>query len=120
MSSLLKTVKAFAPGNVSCIFVIRKNKNPRKSGSLGVGFTINKGVTVTIKKLNNNNIKNIIYFNNKKINFPTVGSVIKILTNEKVRVDIRSELPLGCGFGLSGASALATAYALSRLLKLRE
>ena len=71
----MNSAKAFAPGNISCIFVIKKSKNPAKSGSLGLGFTVNKGVFVTIKKLNNiktnnkksNNkkiIKNIIYFNN--------------------------------------------------------
>ncbi|MBI2208582.1 hypothetical protein HYU50_03725 [Candidatus Woesearchaeota archaeon] len=126
------TAKAFAPGNISCIFVIRKNKNPAKSGSLGLGFTINKGAAVTIKKAINSKErnkktikkikknKNIIYFNNEKINFPTVNSVIEKLTKEKVIVNIKSELPLGAGFGLSGASALATAYALNKLLKLKK
>jgi|TARA_Y100000310_G_scaffold238535_1_gene241932 pantoate kinase len=135
----MKSAKAFAPGNISCIFVIKKTKNPAKSGSLGMGFTVNKGVIVAIKKIHssnikktnnkifyknykkiNENIKNIIYFNNKKINFSTVSSVIEKLTNEKVKVNIESELPLGCGFGLSGASALATAYALNKLLRLKR
>ncbi|MAE42222.1 hypothetical protein CMO93_00495 [Candidatus Woesearchaeota archaeon] len=123
MSSI---AKAFAPGNISCIFVIKKNKNPAKSGSLGMGFTIDKGVIVSIKKLDNNVNKkisennNIIYFNNKKINFATVNFVVEKLTDEKIIVKIKSELPLGCGFGLSGASALATAYALNKLLKLKK
>ncbi len=144
--------KAFAPGNISCIFVIKKTKNPATSGSLGMGFTVNEGVIATIKlisstkktsnninkeiksnneKPNNKNFnkkiinnkpnqKNIIHFNNKKINFPTVNSVIEKLTNEKVIVNIKSNLPLGCGFGLSGASAIATAYALNKLLKLNK
>ena len=78
----MKSAKAFAPGNISCIFVIRKGKNPAKSGSLGLGFTVNKGVIVTIKKLDNiKNNKNIIYFNNKKIKLSTVNSVIEKLTN---------------------------------------
>ena len=144
----MKTVKAFAPGNISCIFVIKKTANPAKSGSLGAGFTVNKGVFATITKINNtknnnkqssiikkyNNItitnktiktnnknkKNKIYYNNKKINLPTINSVIKKLTNEKVIAHIKSELPLGCGFGISGASALATAYALNKLLNLKQ
>jgi len=128
----MKSAKAFAPGNVSCIFVIKKGKSAEKSGSLGLGFTVNNGVIVTIKKINNawksqisstnlvGNKKNIIYFNNKKINFPTVDSVIKKLTNDKVIVNIKSKLPLGCGFGISGASALATAYALNKLLNLKK
>jgi pantoate kinase len=138
----MKSVKAFAPGNISCIFVIRKGKNAARSGSLGLGFTVNKGVFVTITKIDNkqspiikknNNLKiinktinnnksgkNIIYFNNKKINFPTVNSIIEKLTNKPVEVNIKSELPLGCGFGISGASALATSYALNKLLNLKK
>lgn len=129
----MKSVRAFAPGNISCIFVIKKGKSPATTGSLGLGFTVNKGVTVTINKIHNNkesdkkisniknnNKKNKIYFNNKKINFPTVDSVIKKLTHEKVIVNIKSELPLGYGFGISGASALATAYASNKLLNLKR
>ena len=120
--------KAFAPGNISCVFVIQKEKNPAKSGSLGMGFTVNKGVIATIKKLNNNikfnkrNQKNNnkIYFNRKKINFPTVNSVIKKLTDKNVVVSLKSDFPLGMGFGISGASALATTYALNKLLNLRK
>src|SRR3989338_6009142 len=142
----MASAKAFAPGNISCVFVIKKTKNPATSGSLGMGFTVNKGVTATIKKISNDkkrikklsnyiksnkkiiinnkknpkNNKNIICFNNKKINFPTVDSVIEKLTDEKVIVDIKSGLPLGYGFGISGAAALATAYALNKLLNLKK
>ena len=132
----MRSAKAFAPGNISCIFVIKKTKNPAKSGSLGMGFTVDKGVVATIKKINNtkkSNIKlnnkkiinnenqeNIIWFNNEKINFPTVNSIIEKLTDEKVIVDIKSSLPLGYGFGISGAAALAAAYALNKLLNLKK
>ncbi|MEK6869838.1 MAG: pantoate kinase [Nanoarchaeota archaeon] len=127
----MNSAKVFAPANISCIFVIKKTKNPAKSGSLGMGFTINKGVIVTIKKLYNNNKsikkisdnhdkknKNRIYFNGKKFNFPTVNSVLSKLTDEKVVVDIKSDFPLGMGFGISGAAALATAYSLNKLFNL--
>ena len=114
----MKSTRAFAPGNISCIFVIRKGKNATKTGSLGLGFTTNKGVFATVTKISNN--KNIIYFNNKKINFPTINSVIKKLTNKAIEVRLKSELPLGCGFGLSGAAALATSYALNKLFNLKK
>ena len=55
--------KAFAPGNISCIFSIVENKNNK--GSCGAGFTVDKGVIVSIKKSK----KNLMYFNNRKINF---------------------------------------------------
>ena len=110
------TAKAFAPANISCIFRIYWHKNPRWMGSYGIGFTVNEGVIAEVKKAE----RNEVVFNNKSINFPTVKSTIQKLTKEKIRVKIKSRLSLGCGFGLSGASALATAYALNRLLKLKK
>ena len=112
------SAKAFAPGNISCIFKIYENPDPEKMGSLGLGFTVNKGVTVEAAL----SPKTEVYFNEKKLNFPTVKSIVKKLTfglNKKIRINISSELPLGSGFGLSGASALATAYALNSLLDLK-
>ena len=116
----MKTAKAFAHANISCIFRIHEHKNPRWMGSSGVGFTVNEGVVVSVKATNNE--KNIIKFSNKKIIFPTVESIIKKLNknNENFEINIESKLPLGCGFGLSGASALATAYALNKLLNLKK
>jgi len=108
--------KAFAPGNLSCIFKIIENKDPAKMHSLGVGFSVDKGTIVSVSK----NKKTNIIFNNKKIRFPTVESVIKKLTNKKIKANISSDLPLGVGFGMSGASSLATAYALNKLLKLKK
>ncbi len=110
------SVKAFAPGNVSCIFRIVENKDRSKRHSLGVGFTVDKGVVVEVSKSN----KTRIYANGKKIRFPTVKTVIKQLTNEPVKVEIRDQLPSGAGFGISGASALAAAYALNKLFNLRK
>lgn len=104
---------AFAPGNLSAIFVICHNRDPRKKGSLGVGCSLDQGVTSEVSLAN----KTQIFFNNKKINFPTVAYVIKKLTKKKIKVKLKSKLPLGAGFGLSGASALATSYSLAKLLR---
>lgn len=104
---------AFAPANISCIFRIYRHKSPRWMGSYGVGFTLNNGVIVNVSKSKRTEVE----FNNEPINFPTVRSVIKKLTDDGIRVQIKSGLPLGCGFGLSGASALATSYAVNKLLK---
>ena len=108
--------KAFAPANISCIFKIFQHKNPRWMGSYGIGFTLNEGVVAeaTIAK------RNQVIFNDKPINFPTVAGLIKKLANKKIKIDIKSSLPLGCGFGLSGASALASSYAVNKLLSLKK
>ena len=112
----MNSAKAFAPANISCIFKIFHHKNPRWMGSYGVGFTLNKGVIADASIAS----RNEVIFNNRLINFPTVMSLIKKLTNKKIRIDIKSNLPLGCGFGLSGASALASSYAINKLLRLKK
>lgn len=110
----MKSVSAFAPANISCVFKIHSNENPKNAGSTGIGFTLDKGVTVSASKAK----KQEILFNNNLINFPTVQMVLQELTSEPLKIDIQTELLLGSGFGLSGASALATAYAVNVLLSL--
>lgn len=109
---IMKSVKSFAPGNVSCIFRIVNGKS--RKHSLGVGFTVDKGVVVKVSKSD----KTKIYANGRKIRFPTVKTVIDELTDSGVKVDIKDSLPSGAGFGISGASSLATAYAVNKLFKL--
>jgi len=108
--------KAFCPGNASCIFRIVENRDKTKRHSLGVGFTVDKGVIVNVSKSD----KTMIFANGKRIRFSTVLTVIRELTNEPVKVEIEDQLPSGAGFGISGASALATAYALNKLLNLKK
>ena len=110
----MKNVRAFAPANISLIFKVVPHKDPAKMGSLGIGFTVNKGVIVTVKKSK----KTEVFFNKKSINLPTVLSVVKALTNEPLHISIESPLPLGSGFGISGASALASALAINKLFNL--
>lgn len=85
-------------------------------GSYGVGFTVDDGVTVEASQAK----RTEIYFNKKKILFPTVQYVIDTLTKGTVNISITSPLPLGYGYGLSGASALATAYAINELFGLEK
>ena len=108
------TAKAFAPGNVSGVFKIIPHKEPTKMHSLGMGFTVADGVTVTVAESENTSV----HFNGAAIEFATVRSVIAKLGKVGLRVEIETDLPLSGGFGLSGACALATAYAGNALLDL--
>ncbi|MEM2119853.1 MAG: pantoate kinase [Archaeoglobaceae archaeon] len=90
----------FCPSAISCIFAPEVKSDPKDSGSYGVSFTIDRGVYATLS--------NSLRFNGKEIKFPTVEFVLKKL--KIPGVDLRTSLPLGCGFGLSGACAVATAF----------
>ena len=111
---------AFAPGNISCVFKIIPHSDATRMHSLGMGFTVTEGVEVTVSDCHETEV----LFNGEGIHFPTVLAVVeRLIQNTRVtgiRVDLTSPLPLGCGFGLSGAAALATAYALNELLSLRK
>ena len=99
---------AFAPGNVSGVFKIVRDDDPRRMHSLGMGFTVSEGVTATVTEAPATEVS----FNGEVFDFPTVRHVVDTLTSRPIRVTLESPLPLSGGFGLSGASALATAYAL--------
>ncbi len=113
---MIKIARAFAPANISCIFKIYEHPDPRWMGSYGVGFALNEGVIAEVAT----STKTEVFFNTKKLILPAVTRVIKRLTKKNITIAVVSKLPLGYGFGLSGASALATAYALNRLLALRK
>ena len=108
--------RAFAPGNISCVFKVIPHTDPACMHSLGMGFTVEEGVEVIVSE----DHETEVLFNGERINFPTVRAVVNRLTQNSgivgVKVDLTSPLPLGCGFGLSGAASLATAYALNELL----
>ncbi len=113
-------VKAFAPGNISCVFKVIPHADATHMHSLGMGFTVKEGVEVTVSEHHETKV----LFNGQSIDFPTVQTVVDRLTQNTgtagMKVDITSPLPLGCGFGLSGAASLATAYALNELLHLHK
>ncbi|MFW6161232.1 MAG: sugar kinase [Planctomycetota bacterium] len=110
----MKQARAFAPGNVSCVFEVVPHGDPAKMHSLGMGFTIREGVSVMVTAARETTVS----FNGQAVAFPAVERVAGALSEEPVKVTLESPLPLGCGFGLSGASALGTAYAVDTLLEL--
>lgn len=106
-------ISSYCPAALSFIFKSCLYKNVAESGSIGIGCTINSGVTSTVKT----SYQTKILFNNTQIYFPTVLSALTRLTPVPLHVSLHSPLPLGYGFGLSGASALSTLYAANKILK---
>ena len=107
-------ITAFAPGNVSGVFKIVRDDDPRRMHSLGMGFTVSHGVTAAVSEAPAVEIA----FNGEVFDFATVRNVVESLSDRPVKVVLESALPLSGGFGLSGASALATAYALNARFEL--
>lgn len=108
---------AFCPANISLVFETYPAEPPHGRGSLGVGITLDEGVTVRVSR-ETLAPRSMILVGGEVWEFPTVRHVLANLTSTSLRVEIDAAFPFGCGFGMSGASALATALATNELLGL--
>lgn len=106
--------QAFAPGNISCVFKIIPHQDPRLMHSLGMGFTVREGVRATLSPAQ----RHEILFNGRPVDFATVRGALGRLQAPPLKVALETPLPLSCGFGLSGAAALASVHAANALLGL--
>ncbi|MHA1784429.1 MAG: pantoate kinase [Candidatus Helarchaeota archaeon] len=103
------------------IFSIRDQANDLlKKGSIGVGFSIDKGVKTTISLKQATSKKLIIKINGKESNAPVTRAVIDKfpkISKESMEMVIEHviDFPVSAGFGASGAGALSTALALNEL-----
>ena len=110
----MKIAKAFAPAHISGIFIIDIRKDAALSGSMGCGICLENGAITTVRPAD----ETIIKINGKICEAATTLSAIKDLTQKPMLIDTTLEIPIGCGFGASGAGALSTAIALNEALSL--
>ena len=82
--------------------------------SLGMSFTVRDGVIARVIPSPGYEV----WFNDELIEFPTVRSAAETLINEPLKVELQSSLSLASGFGLSGASTLATLFAINHMFDL--
>ncbi len=106
--------KAFAPSHISGIFIIDLKKDPRLSGSTGCGICLEDGAVTTVCAAEETTIK----INGTAIDAPTTLTAIKLLTSQPMLIETTLNIPVGCGFGASGAGALSAALALNEALSL--
>lgn len=99
---------AYAPGSVTTVFVPQDG-----ASSLGVSFATADGVTATVERAPETRV----YLDDRPISIaPVPGVLDRLGAAATVRLDL--ELPLGYGFGASGAATLATALAANEELAL--
>ena len=95
---------AFVPGHITGFFSVQSAAKPAQSGSRGAGITLTDGVEVTVTPGSG------CQLNGEAASITAVDSVRSRLGVEAA-VDATTPLPLGAGFGVSGALALGTALA---------
>lgn len=109
-----KIGKAFSPAHISGIFIIDIKKDPLHSGSMGCGICLQDGAVTKVRRSKNTTIK----INGSIVRAPTTQSAIELLAAEPVLVDTTLNIPIGAGFGASGAGALSAALAVNEALSM--
>lgn len=99
-------VEAFVPGHITGFFSAHPADDPDRAGSRGAGITLSHGVTVRVEPARTSQIR----LDDSPITVPPVARVLEAL-DVTARVSVTTEVPLGAGFGASGAMALGTALA---------
>ncbi|MFB6252669.1 MAG: pantoate kinase [Halobellus sp.] len=100
---------AFVPGHVTGFFSAHPDDDPSAAGSRGAGITLSHGVDVRVRRGRDRSVR----LNGVPVDLEAVDTVLGALSAEDAVVNAETPLPLGAGFGVSGASALATAYAVN-------
>jgi pantoate kinase len=118
----MKTAKAFAPGHITGIFQIFDGPNdPMRKGSKGAGVCLTQGITTTVEVHQSSEPVSKILINGKHIDSSITSKRVLELFETRfpslrdIGVEVHHDgmLPIGAGFGTSGAGALSLALALN-------
>ncbi|WP_254280017.1 pantoate kinase [Haloarcula marina] len=98
--------RAFVPGHVTGFFTVDRADDPTKTGSRGGGLALSDGVSVAVERA----AETTVELNGEAVEMGAVERVLDAL-RVSARVSAETPLPLGAGFGVSGAMALGAALA---------
>jgi pantoate kinase len=98
--------QAFVPGHVTGFFTSHPDADPTRAGSQGAGVALSEGVTVTVRPASDPEV----VLNGEPVEIEAVERVLETLQMEATVRGV-TDLPVGAGFGVSGAMALGTALA---------
>ncbi len=106
---------AFVPGHITGFFSAHSADDPTKAGSRGAGLTLTDGVEVTVTPAMGSESTSVV-LDGEPIDVEPVTTVLETL-DAPAHVDVESALPIGSGFGISGAMALGTALAVNHVFE---
>ncbi len=105
---------AFVPGHLTGFFSAHPDDDPSKAGSRGAGVTVSHGVDVRVERgTDGADDPSRVVLNGHPVAIDPVAGVRDALDAPGATVSVETPLPLGAGFGVSGAVALGTAYGIN-------
>ncbi|MFP4626356.1 MAG: GHMP kinase [Natronomonas sp.] len=102
-------MRAYAPGSITGLFAPAEETD----ASYGASFAVEDGVVVSVRSADRSSVT----IDGTETSFEPVTGVLSRL-DVTATVDIQLEVPLGNGFGASGAATLATALAANETFDL--
>ena len=111
---------SFAPGHVSLTFAVWPNSDLLEMGSTGIGLVLPQGVHCAVVKEQSEIKHNVVIRKGKEVEDPVTLRAVELIgfKDKGLTIYLRHDLPLGSGFGISGASALAACLELEKNLDL--
>jgi pantoate kinase len=104
-------MRAHAPGSVTALFIPAVEEHR----SRGVSFTTEHGVTAELER--SDGPEPMVLLDGERTGFDPVERALAEL-GVSPRVRLTAEIPVGCGFGASGAATLASVLAANELYDL--
>lgn len=98
--------RAFVPGHVTGFFSVEEDDDPTRAGSRGGGIVLSSGATVTVRPAD----RRRVLLDGESTEMAPVERVLDAL-EATAEVQIATDLPVGAGFGVSGAASLGAALA---------
>lgn len=115
-------LKAFVPAHLSGFFEVCPSPRPERMGSRNGGPCLEVGVLTRVRVEEGRGMEVLV--NGKRVAAKTSSYVARSFLERverefRLRIEHRLQVPMGAGYGASGAGALGVALALSRGLGMR-
>jgi len=111
---MTEMARVFVPGHVTGFFTVDRRSEPTRTGSRGAGIALSEGVTITVRPAE----ESAVFLDGERTLMDAVHRVLDAL-DVQAHVRAVTDLPLGAGFGVSGATALGAALAVNRVFDRR-
>jgi pantoate kinase len=118
----MKKASAFVPGHISGFFQVCEASDPERKGSRNCGPCIDVGVTTRVEVRPSERTKVKIFINDKqapeaRTSFVAAEQILRDAPKPSdVIIKHYSQIPIGAGYGASGAGAFGVALALPKAL----
>ena len=104
-------VCVWVPCHITCFFEIREHDNPLETGSRGAGFNLDVGIRTVVRLRRSSDVE---VLGGNDVSRSVVERMLHGL-DVKARAELEHDepVPMGVGYGVSGATALGAAIATS-------